>query len=176
MSAFRSPIRSFSLIEVVMAVAIFAVAVTALLGLLPTLTRQSATSNDTLVVRRLPDALAVELKRLAVAGGIDALAVEATLLTDTMPATCQFVATRDGGRLHSLDYLPPLPDETIEAGRQYFLLEIWSFPAAPLAYQPGAPTLALHVRASWPYRLPGSDSITPLANRERVSFNLGFNR
>jgi prepilin-type N-terminal cleavage/methylation domain-containing protein len=166
----------FSLLEVIIAVGIFAVAVSAMLGLLPALTRQSAISTDTLTGLRLPDALRMELQRMAAAGGFDALAGQARPLATPLPDTCLLVATRDAARLHALNYQPPPAADRMAGDSQYFLIEVWSFSESPLAFEAGGAVLALHIRVSWPYRIPGSLTATPLASREQVGFNLALNR
>lgn len=175
-----APVRvrnsGFSLLEVLIAVGIFSVAVSVILGLLPALTRQSAASADTLNALRLPDALRVELQRMAVAGGFDALAGETRPLATPLPDACRLVATRDAARLHALNFQPPPALEQIDEGAQYFLIEAWSFPAAPLAFDAGRAVLALHVRVSWPYRIPTLSTVIPLADREQITFNVALSR
>ena len=63
----------FSLIEVVVAVGIFATAVVVVLAMLPGLSRQAADSADAMTAQRLPDAVRLELERLSASGGFDAL-------------------------------------------------------------------------------------------------------
>ena len=176
MHLLRFKFAAFSLLEVIIAVAIFAGAVSVLLGLLPGLTRQSAVSADTLTALRLPDALRVELTRMATAGGFDALANQAKPLATLLPDTCLLVATRDAARLHSLVYQSPPVADHISEDSQYFLIEVWSFSDAPLAFDLRGAVLALHVRVSWPYHIPGALGVTPLAAREWVNFNLTLAR
>jgi hypothetical protein len=167
--------KSFSLLEVVIATGIFAAAVTVLLAFLPALTRQGAVSADTLAALRLPDAIRSELQRLASAGGFDNLAVQTAPIVTPLPATLTMVAARDSTLVQSLDYLPP-GDEHLALDGQFYLVEVWRFNAAPLAYDAGGAVLALHIRVSWPYFTPGSAGATPLAAREQVTFNVGLNR
>jgi prepilin-type N-terminal cleavage/methylation domain-containing protein len=176
MSSRRYQTPGFSLIEVIIAVGIFAVAVSAMLGLLPALTRQAATSADTLNASRLSDAIRVELRRLALAGSFDSLVAQVQPLATPLPATLLFAATRDTANLHALEYQPPASAEQIPAEAQYFLIEAWRFVDAPLAFEAGGVVLALHVRVSWPYRVPGALAVTPLADREQLSFNLALSR
>ncbi|HEY4246504.1 MAG TPA: prepilin-type N-terminal cleavage/methylation domain-containing protein [Lacunisphaera sp.] len=170
------PHAGFTLIEVVVAVALFAVAVTAMLGLLPSVTRVSDRSNDTMNALRLPDALRVELRRAAVVGGLDALGEQTKPFAAPLPETCLLVATRDASRVSALDYQPPASAEQVNADAQYFLIEAWRFSDPPLAFAPGDSVLALHIRVSWPYRIPGSLVLPPATEREHVDFNLALNR
>ena len=169
-------VRGFSLIEVVIAVGIFAVAVSVMLALLPSLTRQAAGSADTLTALRLPDVIRTELQRVATAGGFNTLAGETKPMAAPLPATFMLAASRDATRVQSLVYRPPPAADQIAQGEQFFMVEAWSFNSAPLAFVPSGAVLALHVRVSWPYFTPGSATATPLADREQVTFNLALNR
>ena len=172
MNAHRFKFSAFSLLEVIVAVAIFSGAVTVLLGLLPELTRQSAVSADALNALRLPDAIRVELTRVGTTGGFEALANQIKPLATSLPDTCELVATRDAARLHTLVYLPPPVAAQIADESQYFLIEAWRFSDAPLAFDQRGAVLALHVRVSWPYRIPGALAITPFSAREWADFNV----
>jgi prepilin-type N-terminal cleavage/methylation domain-containing protein len=171
----RNP-AGFTLIEVVVAVALFAVAVTAMLGLLPSVTRVSGRSTDTMNALRLPDALRVELRRMATVGGLDALGEQTKPFAAPLSDTCLLVATRDASRVAALDYQPPASADQIEGGAQYFMIEAWRFNEPPLVFAPGDSVLALHIRVSWPYRVPGSLTMTPATEREHVDFNLALSR
>src|SRR6478735_1425880 len=146
----RAPasIRSFSLLEVIIAVAVFAVSVSAILALLLPLSRLGAQSADRLTAQRLPDALKVELRRLS-SGGFDVLAAEVPTMDAPLTHGLAFVAVRDGSWLHSRDYLPPASDRIADEDR-YFLVECWRFPDGALRYEAGQASLALVVRVSWP--------------------------
>ncbi len=172
---FRNP-AGFTLIEVVVAVALFAVAVTAMLGLLPSVTRVSDRSTDTINALRLPDALRIELRRMAAVGGLDALGEQTKPFAALLSDTCLLVAARDASRVAALDYQPPASADQINPDAQYFLIEAWRFNEAALAFTPGDSVLALHIRVSWPYRIPGSLAMTPATQREHVDFNLALNR
>jgi len=167
---------AFSLLETVIAVGIFAIAIAAILGLLPSITRQAGRSSGILVSSHLPDAILTELQRMVAAGGFDAVAAQAAPLGTPPPATCRLVADHEGSRIHALDFQPPPATDQLEAGAQYFLIEAWTFPAAPLAFEPDGAVLALHVRVSWPYRVPGSSGTTSISDRDQLSFNLALNR
>lgn len=170
----RRQLRGFSLVEVIIAVGIFAAAVAVVLALLPSLTRQAAGSADTLTALRLPGAIRTELQRVAVAGGFDLLAGQTK--ATPQPDTLTLAASRDATRIQSLSYLPPPVTEQMTRSEQFFQIEVWSFNSAPLAFDPNGTVLALHVRVSWPYYTPGSAAATPLADREQITFNLALNR
>jgi len=169
-------VTGFTLIEVVIAVGIIAVAVSVMLGLLPAVTRGSVRSSDTLNALRLPDGLRIELKRMATTGGFAALAAQTKPLADPLSDTCVLVATRDAYRVCALDYQPPAPADQIEDDARYFLIEVWRFDSAPLAFTAGDAVLPMHVRVSWPYRIAGSSAITPASARDHVEFNLALNQ
>jgi hypothetical protein len=170
----RAPVRAFSLVEVIIAVGLFAASVTAVIALLPAVTRQGAVTTDTLAAQRLPDALKVELSRLA-SSGFDALAGQVPVMTQPFGAGLAFVATRDGARLHSRDYLPPAGGRIPEA-EQYFLVECGRFPDEPLRYEGQKHSLALAVRVSWPYRVSGSAVPTTESSRTQVAFTVSLTR
>lgn len=164
----------FSLIEVIIAVALFAASVTVILALLPGLTRRGAENADRLVAQRLPDAVRVELTRLA-APGFDALAAQAPLM-GTPPANgLALVATHDGARVQSRDYQAPANGRIAE-GDQYFLVECWRFASGPLQYDGAQSSLALCVRVTWPYRQPGVSAPIPESARHEFTFTTSLNR
>lgn len=165
----------FSLIEVVIAAGIFAVAVTATLALLPALTRQATDSADALTAQRLPDSLRIELQRLA-AENFDGLAVVVPVMAAPLASGLDFAATRDGSRLNSLTYLPPGASAQIAAADQYFQVEVWRFSQSPLSYDATAAVLPLYVRVSWPYRNPGSATPTAPADRSQLTFTVALSR
>jgi prepilin-type N-terminal cleavage/methylation domain-containing protein len=165
----------FSLIEVVVAAGIFAVAVTVMLALLPALTRQSAESADALVAQGLPDRLRVELQRLA-SNDFNGLAHTVPVMGAPLEHGLLFVASRDGGRLHSANYLPPATSRLLPPEQRFFAIEAWRFNQGELRFDGTAPVLAVHVRVSWPYRLPGSTAVTPLADRSQFTFTLALSQ
>ena len=147
-----------------------------MLALLPALTRQAALSADTLAALRLPDAVQVELRRMASAGGFEALAAQARPMASPLPDTLRLVASRDAAQVQALNYEPPDPANGLNESAQFFLIEIWSFSEGPLAFDAAGAGIALHTCVSWPYRHPGSPTATAAAERERVTFNLASRR
>ena len=167
--------RGFSLIEVIIAAGIFAGTMATVIALMAVLSRQSIETTDTLTATRLPDAVKVELDRLAASAGMDALAGQAPELSTPLGAGLALVASRDGALVQSLAYSPPV-NGRIVPDEQYYLLECWKFPQEPLRYDPARAFLALHVRISWPYRLPGLPAPVALADRNQLSFAGAVNR
>ncbi|MBX3735376.1 MAG: hypothetical protein KF715_01695 [Candidatus Didemnitutus sp.] len=162
--------------EVVIAVGVFAGAIAVVLALLPSLTAQSASSADALVAQRLPDAVRVEMQRLATIGSFDALATNVPVMTGPLDNGLAFVAARDGARLHTLNYLSTATGDVLLLREQYFLVEIWRFPAAPLAYEATGAVLPVYVRVSWPYRVADAGSPVALENRNSLTFTCAINR
>lgn len=165
--------RGFTLLEVIIAVGLFVTAVTAIIGLIAGLSRQGADSNDVLAAQRLPEPLKVELSRLA-SPGLDSLADRVPVMASPPAGGLPFASTRDATRVTSLEYLPAA--DPIPAGEQYYLVECWRFPSEPLRFDGQKAFLALYVRVSWPYRLPGATAPTTPADRSRVTFTLSLNR
>lgn len=176
MTRLRKSSRSFSLIEVIIAVGVFAVAVVVILALLPSLSRQAADSADALVAQSLPDSVRVELARLATGGGFDTLANRLPVMAAPLVDGLALVAARDARRLYSADYLPPPVAGQLPQAEQYFLVEVWRFSQPPLRFDPSATVLAVYVRVSWPYWNPGATTATPLASRSQLTFTVSLNR
>lgn len=167
---------AFSLVEVIIAVGIFAVGVSGLLGLLGSLTRQQSANTDALLAQGLPDMLRVELRRVrTAAGSLDTLAANIPVMSAAMADGLSFVATRDGTRLHSVTYNPP-SSNLITTGERYFLVEVWRFDRAPLNFTSGELSVALHVRISWPHATSVSGQTVPMAARESLTFNIALER
>lgn len=175
---FGKNIAGFSLLEVIIAVGIFAGAMTAILTLLPSLARSAADAGDAQAALRLADAIQVELQRVAQAGGFDPLAAQIPVMALPLPEGFSLVASRDGARVHSRAYHPPAAGERVPEPEQYFLIEAWRFAQAPLSYDAAAPWLALQVRITWPYRNPGAAGLPPtaLADREQATCTVGIRR
>jgi len=157
-------------VEVVIAVGIFAVAVTGTLALLPSLTQQNLETTDRAVALRLPVALEKELGRMVKTSGFDSIALSIPVMNSHLENGMECVATREGSALTTTT-VAAIPDD-----KRYFLLEIWRFERAPLAYDPAGAVLGVYVRVSWPYRVPGSAAATDIQTRNEVGWTLAINR
>ena len=168
-----SAIPAFSLLEVVIAVGIFATAVVTLLALLPATLRESADSLDTQIALRLPGAIETELRRQVATQGFDALAARIPIMNASPDHGELLVATHQGDDVRRLAAGEnPVRD-------QYFLIELQRFGSGSLAYDPAGAVLALNVRVSWPYRLLTPEGLAPAlpaAERQHLSFTLALNR
>lgn len=165
--------RGFTLMEVIIAVGLFVTAVTVIIGLIAGLSRQGAEISDVLTAQRLPEPLRVELTRLA-AAGLDSLAERVPVMASPPAGGLAFASDRGAARVDSLEYLRVA--DPIPADQQYYLAECWKFPSEPLRFDERKAFLALYVRVSWPYRLPGATAPTAPADRSQVTFTLALNR
>lgn len=168
--------RSFSLIEVVIAVGVFAVAVVVILSLLPSLSRQAAESADGLIAQSLAENVRSELSRLAVSGGFDALANRLPVMSAPLVDGFPLVAAHDARQIYSANYLPPSVAGQLPQAEHYFLVEVWRFNQPPLRFDPASAVLGVFVRVSWPYQNPGAVGATPLAARSQLTFVVSLNR
>ncbi|MBI5424943.1 MAG: type II secretion system protein [Opitutae bacterium] len=168
---------AFSLIEVVIAVGVFGAAIAVILALLPALTKQSSESAAALTAQQLGDVIRVELVRVASLETFDGLAGNLPVVAAPLTGGRQFVATRDGRRLHAVDPLPAAG--AISSADQYFLIECWKFPNEPLRPDGTKAFLATLVRVSWPYQTGasgGAATTTPLESRAQLTFTCAINR
>jgi hypothetical protein len=172
MKPFRQA-EGFTLLEVIIAVGLFVSAVTVMIGLIAGLSRQAADSDDVLTAQRLPAPLKVELVRLA-STGLESLADRVPVMASPLSGGLALASARDASRVDSLEYLPAA--DLIPADGQYYLVECWKFPSEPLRFDGQKAFLALYVRVSWPYRVPGAAAPTALADRSHVTFALSLNR
>ena len=164
--------RGFTLVEVVMAVGIFAGSIAVVLSLLPSLARQSADSSDRLVAQRMSDALQIELERQIALIGFDSFANKVPVMDAPLSNGLDLVATSSGLRIEPVSGA----GGGGIANDQHFLIEVWRFSQAPLAYDSSAATLPLYVRISWPYRLPGSADPTAFRDRDEFTVVLALDR
>jgi hypothetical protein len=173
MRKLRQP-PGFSLIEVIIAAGIFAGTVAVIVALMAALARQTAESAESLAARRLPDAVKVELDRLA-ARGFENLAGQVPFMILPLDAGLALAAARDVADVQSLTYLPPATGR-ISSDEQYYLIECWRYADEPLRFDSAKAFLALHVRVSWPYRLPGLTKPVDWENRNELTFAVSINR
>ncbi|HET7535866.1 MAG TPA: prepilin-type N-terminal cleavage/methylation domain-containing protein [Candidatus Didemnitutus sp.] len=162
----------FSLVEVVIAVAIFAAGVTTILALLPAVARRSLEAEETLAALRLTDAVRLEMQRLANERGFDALATTIPVIDSNADSGLLLVAAHSSADARVLADESPPRDE-------FFLVELRRYPAGQLAYSPSAGHLALNARVSWPYRVLQADGLaaaTAAVDRQHVDFSVVIQR
>jgi len=168
----RRTVPGFSLVEVILAVGIFALSVPTTLALLSALGRQGAMGAEALVAQRLPDSIRLELARLA-QEQFESLAGMVPVMTATPGPGLALVATRDGRRLYSRDYMTPALG--LEMADRYFLIECWRFEEEPLRFDSEKAFLALAVRVSWPYHLPDG-TVAAAEAQSAITFTVVLNR
>lgn len=164
---------AFTLLEVLLAVAIFAGAIVVVLSMLPGLTRQGSAAIGASEAQGLPDALTVELQRLA-QGNLDALAARIPVMAAPLRDGLPLVAARSGTRVASLDYRAPGATDQIAEAEQYYRVECWRFAEEPLRFDATKHVLALYVRVSWPYLGPGGAGRPAITTEERDRRELTF--
>lgn len=165
--------RGFSLVEVVIAVGIFAGSIVVILSLLPSLLQQSAHSTDMSVAQRMVDLVQLELDRQAATSGFDPLAMAIPPMSNPLEGGFALVSTPDGLRIE-----PATGPGSGGIGEddQHFLIEVWRFSQAPLSYDASASVLPLFMRVSWPYRVRGFGTSTQQADRSEFTTTLAIDR
>ncbi|MCR6656703.1 MAG: hypothetical protein NVV63_13025 [Opitutus sp.] len=163
---------AFSMVEVVIAVSVLAVAVATVLALLPLLTREMADSGDSLVAQRFSGAIEAEMRRLAGSGSLDTLAT--SIKPSDASSTLTLVAPRDGRDVREESA------SDVEEWAQYFAIELWQFSTPPLAYERAVgAVLPVQVRVSWPYKLRAQDGgavRTEIEDRSSITFTVSLRR
>lgn len=155
--------RGFSLIEVVLAVGIFATVIIGVIGLLgPTVSSVREVVDSTVAVR-LADGVDAELRRVGFAGVVSATSGSAII---------PLVATADGSRLvresdagNAFSATPP----GIPRDDRYYLVEV-SRAVSP-AYNASDGSLVLTIRVSWPYQRPGLAAPVAVSDRSLFIFS-----
>lgn len=166
--------RGFSLVEVIIAVGVFAVAITAILGVMPALVRRGGESAESLAAQGLAGPVEIELRRMA-AADFAGLAGSVPVMSVPLQGGFTFVAARDGLRMQA-DQTGVLSDSApLAQDERYFLIELWQFNEAPLRYD-GGNLLAVYARVSWPYFTPGSTTPTPADERNQLTFVVPITR
>lgn len=143
----------FSLVEVVIAIAVLAVSVTGVLALLPIVTRQTSEASESLVAHGMAGAIEAELSGIAQREGWAALV--AKLPGAGNAAGLALVATRQGECIGAME------TSVLPATEQFFLIQLWKLDAvASGGGATGFESLAVQVKVAWPYRLPVGDGST----------------
>lgn len=162
---------AFSLLEVVIATALFAGAVTVLLALLASTLGDAADAADVQTALRLPGAIEVTLRELVARDGLPALATRIPADATAADRGFLLVATRAGESVRAADS----PSGGAAGADAYFLIDLRRFPAGPLGFDAGRAVLPLQARVSWPYRVRTPEGLAaPVAwaQRRSVTFNV----
>ena len=159
--------RGLSLVEVLVAVGICAVAVVAVVTLFGPAVRATREVGDRRAAARLVERIDAELRR----AGFAAVAAA----TDG-GATLRLVARADGSRIVRLEDADNDPSTGMPAGvpavERYFDI------AVTRALRPHSDTtcLVLEVRVRWPLALPPDGALVPESQRSEYRFHTAINR
>ena len=162
----------FSLIEVVIAIAIVAGGVTVILGLLPAMAQKASDSADTHTALRMAGGVMAQLKAEA-DGGFDTLVGSIPVMQANPDVGRQYGAEREGSDIRLVSTAPA------DANGQYFLIVVRKYGSGPLAYDGQGVLLNVNVVVSWPYRVPSASGLTHASTaveRRSVTYNLALNR
>jgi len=165
-----NPPAAFSLIEVVVAVAVFAGAIVAILGLMGPLLQNTREVLDSATAARLADSIDTELDRLVGALGFD----EVRTATEGTNAIVMF-GVQDGSYIVVADAVENDPGtgkpRGILARDRYFRIVIRQLdaPASSDTFLP------LSIRAEWPFNTPAGVE-TAETERNWFAFNTGLRR
>lgn len=161
--------QAFSLVEVILAIGVFALTIVAVIGLLGPIAQQVRDLRDAKVANSLPGPIREEMNRLGFNFFVDE---DLTAAREDVPP---LFATPDGAEVGL--------EADIEPEQRYFLIELTQpeDPGTPdpgdpdvadLSYQPGDAHVTYQVTISWPYILPdGSGTGVEVAPEDRQSFS-----
>lgn len=162
--------EGFSLVEVILAIGVFALTIVAVIGLLGPIAQQVRDLQDTKVANSLPAPIREELNRVGFEHFVDVSPGSTSLLGGAFPSNfgdeegesgpCLVLyGTEDGGRVVVQEGAGVTPNAgagalQLPAEDRYFMVQV--FPATDnLQYQDGDAHVAFRVVISWPYKLPG---------------------
>lgn len=157
--------KGFSLIEVVIAIAVVAGGLAVILALLPTLMRNAESAAEAHIALRLPDAVHAALKQ-EIRGDFASFA--AGIRSDGL----DLVAEKNGSNVRRVDAI----DDPVRS--RHFLIEVRGVDSGELAYNDGDAVLVMHVTVSWPYQALAGAELLPVSDetdRQTITFNLGLN-
>lgn len=178
-----SKVGAFSLIEVVVAVGIFAIGIVAVIGLLSPTIKSVTNVTDSTVANRLADNIQLELQRI----GFSNIVPDSTSATKVaLPLT--LVASRDGSRVllaaaGTVTTGLPADDDTTATDKPPGILHrdryygitvdrLTTDTTSPLYYTNGSGSgfFALSVKIVWPYQVPiGAAGATTSPTAESAS-------
>ena len=187
--------RAFSLIEVVVAVGIFSVAITIVIGLLAPTVKSVASTLDNNAANRLATAINAQLSNYgftAVVTGDTATTVAGGLLITPVPSadinddtqTKQYLyASKSGDKIGLATdkvWTTGLPANISENADKFFEImlvrNIALSPNAAPNLDANAGAVAFTVRITWPAYLPNGQGPTPRASRSVFQYNTALPR
>lgn len=156
----------FSLVEVILAVGIFAFSILAIVAMLGATSQSASEVLDTATASRIADGVRSELDGVPVASLVG--------LTSSYTNPLKLFATRNGERVrleNDVNNGPETGDPPgIAATAQYYRIEVVQLEHS-LAYDNGSATMPVSVRVIWPHHLPRgpNDPIPVVVTPERQS-------
>jgi len=151
----RKPQSGFSLIEVVLAVALLGLTIVAVVGLVGAVSRSVTDIDDLTIASRLSDTLQEELRRAAMTGADYNALVANTPIEGGGGLPLELFANAAGDRVilatdtARLDH----PEEGIPQRDRYYQIHVTRL-GGDLDHQNHSPFVALRVRVRWPHNLP----------------------
>lgn len=178
-------VKAFSLVEVVVAVGIFALAIVGVIGLLSPTIKSVGEVGDSEVASRLAEQVNSEIQRYSQTlsgSGQTSLDVLSTKISKADVATPTFVlyGKRDGSRVVLSTNADNAPTAATAPGiavqDRYYLIEVTRpIDTNTLAYKTGSGFLVATLKISWPYRLPPDGAYeAPVSERLSVLFNTAY--
>lgn len=184
----RSPpiVRGFSLVEVIIAIGVFSVAVVGVISLLSPITSQVRQLKDSKIANNLRAPIREELNSMKFTSFVneDFTAIASDWLDNVVNPTidrpaqyptvlASLVALQDGSRVNEIGWAET--NALIPRDDQYFLIQVLepqppaNTDVADLRYAANDAHVAFNVEISWPFRLSGGAEV-PYANRKKFSF------
>jgi len=155
----------FSLVEVILAIGVFALTIVAVIGLLGPIAQQVRDLQDTKVANSLPAPIREELNRIGFTYFVN------DTFTDTQNLPTVLFGTEDGARVvgYTGDLENPGAVITrdgqapagIDQDDRYFGIELTVPGSTNLQYNAGDAHVAFKVEISWPVYLPGGAFVEP---------------
>lgn len=172
----RRSSAAFSLVEVILAIGVFALTIVAVIGLLGPIAQQVRDLQDTKVANSLPAPIREELNRI----GFEHFVTSSFDGTRNLPTV--LFGTEDGGRVVGYDGDLETPGAVIprdgtapppiDPEDQYFGIEVSApEPGSNLEYQDGDAHVAFRVVISWPNRLPPDGVFVEPENRRTFEYH-----
>ncbi|MEM0965113.1 MAG: hypothetical protein AAGJ81_03030 [Verrucomicrobiota bacterium] len=170
--------EGFSLVEVILAIGVFALTIVAVIGLLGPIAQQVRDLQDTKVANSLPAPIREELNRI----GFQYFVLQNLNGTQNLPAV--LFGTEDGSRVVGYQGTIDGPGAVIprdgsappgiDAADRYFGIEIIQpDPSSNLAYNNGDAHVAFEVRITWPFNIKtgvGANDFETVAEEDRSEF------
>jgi len=162
--------RAFSLLEVVIALGVVAIALVSVLAIMPALFRESRSAVEIEKALSFADAVAVELRRIGTTRGWANLAsIEPE--SSTWDQGLLLVASRDSASVREQG------SANADVRDEYFLIDVRRFATgSALAFDATSGHAAFVVRVSWPFRALAGGPATNPADRRFAVYTVSITR